>query len=69
MIPPNANSEREQIEQSIALQERMRDQADDDLIDATIATLKEKLDAGDKWRENPNCLSPPLQPRPLYQPG
>ena len=43
MSPPDTKNERAHIEQAIAFQESLRGQADDALIDATIATLKEKL--------------------------
>lgn len=43
MPPSDSKSDRDQIEQAIAAQESLRGQVDDVIIDATIATLKEKL--------------------------
>jgi predicted ATPase/class 3 adenylate cyclase len=56
MTPSDVNSQRHQIEQAIAAQGSLRGQVDDVIIDAAIATLKEKLVALD---------SPPEQQRKL----
>jgi predicted ATPase/class 3 adenylate cyclase len=42
-----SDSERDRIQKAIAFQESLRGHADDDLVDATIVTLKEKLAALD----------------------
>jgi predicted ATPase/class 3 adenylate cyclase len=47
MTPSDKDSQRAQIQQAIAFQESLRGQADDALIDATIATLKKELAALD----------------------
>ena len=43
MSSPDTNNERQQIEQAITAQESLRGTVDDSVIDASIATLKEKL--------------------------
>jgi predicted ATPase/class 3 adenylate cyclase len=57
MTPLETREEREQIEQAIAFQESLRGLADDDLIDATIDTLKEKLAALDYPHEHQRKLA------------
>ena len=57
MPPSDSISDRQQIEQAIAAQENLRGQVDDALIDATIATLKEKLAALDSSPEQQRKLA------------
>ena len=45
MNPSQTNSKRQQLELAIAAQESLRGTVDDAIIDATIATLNEKLAA------------------------
>ncbi len=56
MTPSDSRRERKQIEQAIAAQESLRGTVDDEIIEASVATLKEKLAALD---------APPEQQRKL----
>ncbi len=57
MTPSDSNSDREQIELAIAAQESLRGVVDDTIIEATIATLKEKLAALDASPEQQRKLA------------
>jgi len=57
MTPSDTISEDQQIEQAIAVQESLRGQVDDAIIDATITTLKEKLTALDAQPEQQRKLA------------
>ncbi len=70
MTPSEANSDRDQIEQAIAAQESLRGVVDDTIIEASIATLKEKLAALDSppaqnsasWPPSSSWTSPGIPP-------
>ena len=57
MTPSDPNQERQQIEQAITAQESLRGTVDDSVIDATIATLNEKLAALDASPEQQRKLA------------
>ena len=57
MSSPDTNNERQQIEQAITAQESLRGTVDDSVIDASIATLKEKLAALDAHPEQQRKLA------------
>jgi class 3 adenylate cyclase/tetratricopeptide (TPR) repeat protein len=57
MTPSDPNLERQQIEQAIAAQESLRGTVDDAIIEASIATLKEKLAALDSRSEQQRKLA------------
>ena len=57
MPPSDSKSDRDQIEQAIAAQESLRGTVDDNIIEASIATLKEKLAALDSPLEQQRKLA------------